>query len=62
MGYRPEQCVVIEDSPTGVRGAIAGGFRVYALSRHGNEVLLAEAGATVYHHHDDLYGLLFPES
>jgi len=60
MGYRPEQCVVIEDSPTGVRGAIAGGFRVYALSRHGNEALLAEAGATVYHHHDDLYRLLFP--
>ncbi|SEQ35560.1 HAD family hydrolase [Neolewinella agarilytica] len=61
MGYRPGQCVVIEDSPTGVRGAIAGGFRTYALSRHGNEQLLADAGATVYHHHRELYDLLFAE-
>ena len=28
MGFRPEDCVVIEDSPFGVQAAIAGGFDV----------------------------------
>lgn len=28
MGFRPEDCVVIEDSPHGVQAAIAGGFDV----------------------------------
>ncbi|MEM9928426.1 MAG: HAD family hydrolase [Bacteroidota bacterium] len=59
LGFSPEQCVVVEDSPPGVAGAVAGGFRTYALARHGNDAALAAAGATVYQHHDELYGLLF---
>jgi HAD superfamily hydrolase (TIGR01509 family) len=58
MGYSPAECVVIEDSPTGVRGAVAGGFRTYGLARHGNEQLLTEAGAIVIQHLDELEGLL----
>lgn len=59
LGLTPQQCVVVEDSPPGVAGAVAGGFRVFALARHGNEDVLSVAGATVYHHHDELYDLLF---
>jgi len=29
MSFTPQQCVVIEDSPVGVRGAKAGGFRTF---------------------------------
>ncbi|MFK8164301.1 MAG: HAD family hydrolase [Lewinella sp.] len=60
MGFSPAECVVVEDSPTGIKGAVAGGFTVYGLTRHGNDQILAAAGATVYHHHDELYALLFP--
>ena len=31
MGFKPEECAVIEDSASGIRAAIAGGFKVYAL-------------------------------
>ena len=34
MGYSPEECLVIEDSIAGIKAAVAGGFKVYAL---GNE-------------------------
>ncbi|WP_020568734.1 HAD family hydrolase [Neolewinella persica] len=60
MGYPPAECVVVEDSPTGIKGAVDGGFTAYGLTRHGNDQMLAAAGATVYHHHDELHELLFP--
>lgn len=47
MGFAPAECVVVEDSPVGVRGAVAGGFRTFGLARHGNHESLREAGATV---------------
>lgn len=50
LGFRPEQCTVVEDSPVGVAAAVAGGFRVFGLARHGNDALLAAAGARVVHH------------
>jgi HAD superfamily hydrolase (TIGR01509 family) len=58
MGFSPKECVVIEDSPTGVQGAVAGGFRTYGLARHGNDHLLAEAGAIVFQHMNELEGVL----
>lgn len=32
IGYPPHQCVVIEDSQSGVEAAVAGGFRVYTFA------------------------------
>lgn len=58
MGFTPKECVVIEDSPTGVRGAVAGGFCTYGLAQHGNDHLLAEAGAIVFQHMNELEGVL----
>lgn len=32
LGYPPNQCVIIEDSQSGVQAAVAGGFKVYAFA------------------------------
>ena len=34
MGYKPEDCVVIEDSVTGVKAAKNGGFDVFGFTEH----------------------------
>ena len=34
MGFKPEDCVVIEDSITGVRAARNGGFDVFGFTKH----------------------------
>ena len=34
MGFTPEECVVIEDSPIGVNAAINGGFDVFGFTAH----------------------------
>lgn len=47
MGFKPEECLVIEDSMSGVRAAKAGGFDVFGFTAHDyNDELKTEATNT----------------
>lgn len=58
MGFKPEECVVIEDSVHGVNAAISGGFDVYGFANHRSEVSLKNAGAKLFYRMQDLLDLL----
>jgi HAD superfamily hydrolase (TIGR01509 family) len=58
MGFKPEECVVIEDSAPGVKAAISGGFDVYALANPHTEKRLSELGAHLFYNMKDLLPLL----
>jgi len=49
MGAAPAECVVVEDTPTGVRAGIDAGMRVFAYAggRHTDRAEVARLGATV---------------
>ena len=34
MGYKPNECVVIEDSLSGIEAAVNGGFDVFGFTAH----------------------------
>lgn len=58
MGFLPEDCVVIEDSISGVTAAKAGGFEVFAYTNKHKEAAFIKEGVTVFNRMDALPGLL----
>lgn len=58
MGARPEDCVVVEDSPFGAAAATSAGMRILGYAPDGDGTSLAREGATVFHDMAELPGLL----
>ena len=58
LGFKPEECVVIEDSDVGVKAAVSGGFDVFGFANSRSEALLKKEGANLFYHMDELYALL----
>ena len=58
MGFAPEECVVIEDSTSGIRAALAGGFKVYALANEENKMTFEHLGAIAFENMKELERLL----
>jgi len=62
MGFTPNECIVIEDSASGIRAAVAGGFKVYALAKNRNRDTFQQLGAFVFESMEELEKLLKIES
>lgn len=58
MGFKPEECVVIEDSASGIRAAIAGSFMVFALAREKSRSHFEQLGAVTFKNMKELEVLL----
>jgi HAD superfamily hydrolase (TIGR01509 family) len=58
MGFTPEECVVIEDSASGIRAALAGGFKVYALANQQKKKTFELLGAIAFENMKELEKLL----
>jgi HAD superfamily hydrolase (TIGR01509 family) len=58
IGAEPSRCVVVEDTPSGVKGAVSAGMRALGYAADGDETALREAGAEVFRSMDELPALL----
>lgn len=58
MGFKPSECVVIEDSVHGVRAGVSGGFDVLGFANSKNEDSLKKAGAKLFYNMSELLELL----
>ena len=58
MTVPPQDCVVVEDSVSGVRAARAAGMQCFGFAAEDDGAALGAAGATVFHRMADLPGLL----
>jgi HAD superfamily hydrolase (TIGR01509 family) len=58
MGYKPEECLVIEDSAAGIRAAILGSFMVFALASKSRKEHFEQLGAVTFEDMKELETLL----
>jgi HAD superfamily hydrolase (TIGR01509 family) len=58
MGFEPEECAVIEDSDSGVRAAVAGGFPVYVRTGQKKKASFEKLGAVPFQEMKELEELL----
>jgi len=58
LGFNPEECVVIEDSAAGIRAALAGDFKVYALASEKKKSTFEQMGAIPFESMKELEKLL----
>jgi HAD superfamily hydrolase (TIGR01509 family) len=58
MGIQAADCVVVEDSPSGVSAAVSAGMRVFGFTADSDETALRAAGAQTFHALADLPALL----
>ena len=54
MGFKPFECVVVEDSAVGVKAALAGGFDVFMYSRNKNGHFAGNDKVWSFSHMDEL--------
>ncbi len=57
LGLPPDACAVVDDSPSGVLGAVRAGIPVYGFAEHDDGAAMAKLGARVVHRMDDLPAL-----
>ncbi len=58
MGALPAQCVVVEDTPSGVAAGVAAGMRVFGYAADSDEQALRQAGAETFSAMAELPALL----
>lgn len=58
MGFSPNECIVIEDSSSGIRAGVSGGFRVFALANETKRQKFEELGASVFENMEELRSIL----
>lgn len=58
LGIAPHDCVVVDDSIYGCMAGVAAGMRTMGFAAHGDGADLKSVGAEVFHHMDELPGLL----
>ena len=58
-GVAPQNCIVVEDSPLGVRAAVAADMTCYGLDPHGDGAgLKAEGAKAIFHQLDEIFGVI----
>ncbi len=55
MGFQPKECVVIEDSLSGIKAAVAGGFDVYGYTDKHHQKVFQNSGAIPFSSMEELY-------
>ncbi|TYA74853.1 HAD family hydrolase [Seonamhaeicola marinus] len=58
MGFKPEECLVIEDSVSGVKAAKAGGFDVFGYTEHDYKNELEALATKTFNSMDELFSIM----